>query len=134
MVMRDQVTHRPLCGLIRHYGKRLKLHTHNTTLFTYSGLSGQCSLSVGPIFSPIKSSIALGNKESINAISPNKTPAVWQDNSPQQYLWIITCCLCLLHLLSPFFCLKLCYCVSLSSSSAPVSLFQCSLQGLTENQ
>lgn len=39
---------------------------------------------MGPIFSPIKSLIALGNKETINPVSANKTPAVWQEAANTQ--------------------------------------------------
>lgn len=49
------------------------------------------SFSSGPIFSPIKPVIALGNKESINPVSANKTTLVWQEAAflvADNMLWV----------------------------------------------
>lgn len=50
-----------------------------------------CPLSAGPIFSPIKSLIALGNKESINPVSANKAPAVWRNAAKNAAVISSTC-------------------------------------------
>lgn len=95
------ISHTPPGGLIRYYRSKEKLrwHTHTNAqrhyctyatedlalkTFLFLSASSTRSRSMGPIFSPIKSLIALGNKDSINSVSANKTPAVWSQAANMQ--------------------------------------------------
>lgn len=54
-------------------------------------ISSAFFLLIGPIFSPIKPVIALGNKKSINPVSVNKTTLVWQEAAflvADNMLWV----------------------------------------------
>lgn len=95
-------------------------------IFLFLSVSSTCSPSMGPIFSPIKSLIALGNKESINPVSANKAPAVWQEAANMQQspaLLVVDIMLCLLASLIFSLSLPVCVPVFFLCPSFSFSLF-----------